>query len=301
MSHEKEIEKKRKENEYDEEVANEDDDAMSNHSSNSSLSEFEWETHSDFKSAMPLHWGRWDAPRIMHYVGPFLGICQMYRYKIVTLAIEREGWSESELSDIKSMKIDVEMIDRLYHVETYFNGCRFGCLLLARMQYRDSFVYLELDATCTLDWEFFRGTIFVTRENYLFFMRVMTDRYKENATNIYRMLIHDSGSGGSGESVNGHEVVSECSTYWMDVPSLQIQCQLSMCRNNKYYMFCDDILQAILPKVMYDNVSKYMRYVMEIRQYHNERKLRMKRKKWYECEQCTWLYQVPHQYVRLKR
>ena len=123
---------------------------------------------------------------------------------------ERISWTEPEL---QAIEIDPFNIDRLYYIERTNDASASYCAFVARMKYRDSWLYVELGGEChchcseECDNKIYRGAvsicsnyncisctymgfIYVSRNAKIFMKAVTKKHYPMD--NIYQLLIHDN-------------------------------------------------------------------------------------------------------------
>ena len=172
-----------------------------------------------------------------------------YMFDRRTTPWEKTLWNDEEL---ENFNIDLEFIDRLYYinyVETVEEIQYFE--MIARMNYKEKKVYVELLAACTVDFGFDcqgEGTIFISEDASIFMQLVLKKRNKKNL--IYQSLRED------GIQVKEQIAHDLCTDFQgTKVLSLKLLCHLAVYKNKK--KLGPNILQ--LPKILLDSVNDYIR------------------------------------------
>ena len=141
-------------------------------------------THSHFKSYVP---GVTNADEISDRIGYALHYQYMFERK--TSPWEMSQWDPSEL---RHFEIDLDRVDRLYHINSENEEKDGQYFMLARMEYQDArHVFVELDARC--DSSGFDcqgdGSIYLTMNPNLF-SRLMNWAYHK-MERLYQCLAED--------------------------------------------------------------------------------------------------------------
>ena len=144
-------------------------------------------THPDFKSIIP---SVQNAEKMNHHLGEVL--YYQYTFERGTTPWEMYQW---DYKDLLAFEIDLERVDRLYHIEVfkYEDPDRIKYLyeMIGRMQYKGEPLYIELNASCNstcfeYDGE---GNIFISRDANLFMKHVLKSNNKKDL--IYKSLADD--------------------------------------------------------------------------------------------------------------
>lgn len=150
---------------------------------------------------------------------------------------DRSQWDEAELLTIE---IDPGMIDRLYHICVCEDEDCHVYELVARMQYKNEPLFIELSAVCDFSG-FLYGLVFVTKDANLF-LNVIT-RAEKNL--VYKSLKDD---GFRVEDVDAEKLSGQ------NIPTLKYRCHEVIYKNEKKLR--SQISQ--LPKILVDSVETFI-------------------------------------------
>lgn len=202
-------------------------------------------THHNFKSSVA---GVCSAADMLELVGEALYHQDKFERK--TTPWEMSSWDQQELHDFH---IDLEMIDRLYYINHTNDGVSGSTFhMLARMEYRDAPVFVELSAGC--DYTGFDcqggGDIFVTRHADLFCKVVTRPDTGDGLQPLYLSLVED---GYEVEEQTEHDRLPV--TCWHNPPALRFLCHLAVYHNLHRLHF----YPRVLPKPLIDSVQEFVK------------------------------------------
>lgn len=186
-------------------------------------------------------------------------LAYQYLYEKRTSPWERASWDEDALDDFE---IQVDMIDRLYHIHHYDDGVSGRDYeLVVRTVHKEKVIYAKLTAGC--DFTGFEcqggGEIYVTLDAQIFLKSVLTKDI--NLHGIWKSMVDD-----------GLEV-EEPSTFdllptraWNNVPMLKFLCHM------KVYDERDKLRERAaltLPKILAQSVDEFLK-TRETRDHHDD-------------------------------
>lgn len=195
-------------------------------------------THRDFQTLVP---GVHDADAMNILVGR--AICHQYLFDRRTSPREVSLWEPGEL---QAFNIDLEKIDRLYHIQ----NCDDDIFeLVARVEYKDRYLFLELSGNCYFTGFECRGggQIYVSYSGNLF-TRIITAKVQREEL-FYQSLTQD------GYQVEGRSQYDRCpASRWHTPPSLTVLGHLAITSNK-------DLLShyaKVLPTVLTQSVNEFL-------------------------------------------
>ena len=149
------------------------------------MSRFIIKTHPDFKSIIP---SVQNAKKMNDYLSYALLYQDMFERR--TTPWEMNQW---DYYDLQAVEIDLERVDRLYHIN-FVDDCgdrRFE--MIGRMQYKEESFYVQLFAGCDNTGFDCRGggNIFISRDANLFMKQLYNFRSKIDKDLIYKSLADD--------------------------------------------------------------------------------------------------------------
>ena len=228
-------------------------------------------THPNFKSVIP---DVCDAKTMQKYVGGVLSNQDLFDKR--TTPWERKNWDEDEL---QKFEIDLQDIDRLYHI--YHRNDEGGreYRLIGRIEYKNknkknfrqprccrhrkkksqkqqqppTLLYVELKASCNFtgfSWEggIGGGVIFVSSDANLF-MKIIV-RFEREKHLIYKSLAED---GIEVEEQHEYDLFSRM--LWNNPPPLKYLCHEAVYLNKELY----DYYPNLLPKILSESVTEFIK------------------------------------------
>ena len=202
-------------------------------------------THPNFKSVNPVVR---DAETIADYLREPLHYQFMFDKR--TTPWELQQWDYEVL---QSFEINLEKVDRLYDVQYENDGVgirSFG--LIARMEYEEQSLYVELIANC--DYTGFDcqggGYIFISKDANLFFKLVLRENLNKNL--IYESLKSDSIYVEEEEDTD-YDKFSRM--MWKTAPMLKYLCHEAIYQNREPlqgYSF-------LLPKILTESIDDFIK------------------------------------------
>lgn len=195
-------------------------------------------THRDFQT---LVHGVQDAETMNILVGR--AICHQYLFDRRTSPREVSLWEPGELQEFN---IDLEKVDRLYHIHNNDDDI---FELVARVEYMDRYLFVELSGSCYFTCFECRGggQIYVTYSGSLFTKIITTNMQQEEL--FYQSLAQD------GYQVEGRSEHDRCpASRWHTPPSLTVLSHLAISSHK-------DMLShyaEILPTVLTQSVSEFL-------------------------------------------
>ena len=202
-------------------------------------------THPDFQS---LEANVQTAKTMYKYVGEALTYSYMFEKR--TTPWEAQQWDYDALQEFK---IDLEKVDRLYYIYHYddnVSGRKFE--MIARMEYEEAPLYVELSAGC--DYTGFDcqggGQIFVSRDANLFMKLVLAEEKDLNKNLIYKSLREDR--------IYVEEETDDYDKYtkmfYRNAPMLKYLCHQAI------YEYKDSIYyKSLLPKILAESIDDFIK------------------------------------------
>lgn len=173
-------------------------------------------------------------------------------------------WENKEFDDIlQNFEIDLEKVDRLYHIQYISNPFGREFSMIARMQYQDKPLYVELFAGC--DFTGFecqgRGVIFISRDANIFMNLVLTEQEDLKKNLIYASLKED------GIDVEEkEEEYNNCSRWFLkNAPPLKYLCHKNIYENVQML----PEYRLVLPKILADSIDEFIK-MEEAKKSYNE-------------------------------
>ncbi|XP_068226098.1 uncharacterized protein [Palaemon carinicauda] len=189
-----------------------------------------------------------DADTMEDYLSNALDYQYMFEKR--TTPWEMAQWDPDEL---QSFKIDLEKVDRLYHISFIEDGCvGQEYELIARLNHKGRLLYVELTAGC--DYTGFDcqgyGIIFVSSDANLFLNLVLTNNCKKD-------LIHKSLSEDGVETEELSIEYNACSRMFLkNTPMLKYLCHMSIYENR---IKLEPHLST-LPKILKKSVDEFIKF-----------------------------------------
>ena len=140
-------------------------------------------THPDFKSVISSVVNAEDMDDHL-----FEALSYQYMFDRRTTPWEMQHW---DYKDLQAFKIDLEQVDRLYHIKFFENAGDREFEMIGRMQYKGEPLYVELNAGCDntgFDCQGM-GNIFISRDANLFMKLVLRSNNEKDL--IYKSLADD--------------------------------------------------------------------------------------------------------------
>ena len=201
-------------------------------------------THPDFKS---LDAEVQNADTMDDYVGEALSYSYMFEKR--TTPWEAQHWDYDAL---QKFEIDVEKVDRLYYIYHTDHAGGQDFKMIARMEYEEAPLYVELDAGC--DYTGFEcqgnGVIYVSRDANLFMKLVLSKEDSLNRNLIYKSLREDRIYV---EEDNDYDNYSNM--FGTNVPMLKYLCHEAIYENKDE--LCEYKFQ--LPNILVNSIDDFIR------------------------------------------
>lgn len=200
-------------------------------------------THRNFKSIIPSFTS---AEDISESICPALAYQDMFDRR--TSPWEMEHFEGDAL---EKFEIDLEQVDRLYHITACHDAFGGEYEILARLDYRGKSAYVNLVASC--DFTGFEcqggGYIYISFNANVFTRIMLGDHHKHDL--IYESLASDG--------VNVEEQTEyDChaARMWQSVPLLKYLCHLAIYKHKECLQ---PVYTEVLPKALIGSVEEFLK------------------------------------------